>query len=134
MSESATHEYQSDCHSWCVVFVSLPSSWDWIPPRPDRINDAALVELRQHIPHHSKERQRIINQFKSTMPSSKIHAIHRIQNATLYRNYERSRLELTQRGVKFNEVKDLFHGTRLVHPREIYGSNVGFDVSKCKSY
>lgn len=76
----------------------------------------------------SSEWNRVEQKFKSTMPSSQIVTISRIQNSWLWDKYcsHKRRLNLKNDG-KVNEM-ELFHGTRSIDPKLIYEGEDGFDM------
>ena len=75
----------------------------------------------------AEEYERVINQFKLTLPDVEVLKIERIQNKILWRRYH-NRCQLMK---NFNTacLRDelLFHGTRQNKPELIYGGDEGFD-------
>jgi hypothetical protein len=90
-----------------------------------------LVQLHDGIPPHADELKSIIDCFKSSMPRATVHAVYRIQNAELYRKYERRKKELQQSHTELTEYAHVYHGTKANPPSLIYESDIGFDPSKC---
>lgn len=75
-----------------------------------------------------EEYERVINQFKLTLPDVQVLKIERVQNKILWKRYH-NRCQLMR---KFNTayLQDelLFHGTRQNKPEQIYGGGEGFNM------
>ena len=64
----------------------------------------------------------------STMPDATIVSIQKVQNGWLWQKYKsKKKLLKCKNGGVVNEKK-LIHGTRTTDPKEIYGTDKGFDV------
>ena len=76
----------------------------------------------------AEEYERVINQFKLTLPDVEVLKIERIQNKILWRRYH-NRCQLMR---NFNTacLRDelLFHGTQSNRPELIYGGAEGFNM------
>ena len=74
-----------------------------------------------------EEYERVINQFKLTLPDVEVLKIERVQNKILWKRYH-NRCQL-MRNFNTAYLRDelLFHGTRQNKPELIYGGDEGFD-------
>ena len=74
-----------------------------------------------------EEYERVINQFKLTLPDVEVLKIERVQNKILWKRYH-NRCQL-MRSFNTAYLRDelLFHGTRQNKPELIYGGDEGFD-------
>ncbi len=76
----------------------------------------------------SEEWQRVHSKFSSTMKSSLVQSITRIQNKWIWEKYVVQKKRLNRKnGGRVNE-KELFHGTRGNDPKMIYEGEDGFDM------
>ena len=103
-----------DAPSQCV----FPSHWD------HQTEDVVLCRVAEGSP----EWAHVDKLMKESLTNVKIQTIERIQNKHLWQKYDffRKKMEERTQGSGVNE-KELFHGTRSNHPREIYESDKGFD-------
>ena len=92
--------------------------------RPDNWEGRDLLVL---IDPHSREYREIEGLFRSTMPSSCIKKIERVQNVFLWRRFRDCRRRMEEHLPSAGEKK-LFHGTRQTNPKDIYGGDAGFDL------
>ena len=83
-------------------------------------------ELKQ-VQRGTKEWNGIESRVKLTIPHVQIVRLERIQNKLLWKKYSQEREIIEANSGAVNE-KELFHGTRGTDPREIYDSDVGFDM------
>ena len=83
------------------------------------------------VPSGSGEWTTVAAQFNLTMSTSTIVSIERIQNRYVWRKYAQHRAMLHEKNKGIVNEKKLFHGTRANEPKEIYGSDEGFDMRFC---
>jgi hypothetical protein len=76
----------------------------------------------------AEEYERVINQFKLTLPDVEVLKIERVQNIILWKRYH-NRCQL-MRNFNTAYLRDelLFHGTRHNKPEQIYGGSEGFNM------
>ena len=98
--------------------VELPPEWE---PQTQNLQ---LWRVAQGSP----EWNRVVGNFQSTLPSTKVIEVTRIQNKWLWEKYvqHKQRLSLKNNG-NINEM-ELFHGTRDNDPKLIYEGEDGFDM------
>ena len=80
------------------------------------------------VPSGTGEWNTVASQFNLTMSNSTILSIERIQNKLLWRKYAQEKGILHEKTKGVVNEKNLFHGTRNNPPKEIYGSEEGFDM------
>ncbi len=80
------------------------------------------------VPSGTGEWNTVTGQFNLTMRNSSIVFIERIQNKYIWRKYAQHRGMLYEKNKGTVNEKKLFHGTRNNPPKEIYGSEEGFDM------
>ena len=80
------------------------------------------------IPLGSPEWSRVEQKFKTTLPSTRIAQISRIQNRWLWEKYILHKRRLSVKNSGSVNEKELFHGTRGNDPKVIYESEDGFDM------
>jgi hypothetical protein len=76
----------------------------------------------------SQEWNRVVGNFRSTLPSKTIIQVARIQNKWLWERYAQHKQRLTYKNSGRVNEKELFHGTRGNDPRLIYEGEDGFDM------
>ncbi len=79
----------------------------------------------------SGEWHTVAAQFNLTMSASTIVSIERLQNKYVWQKYAQHRSMLHEKNKGMVNEKKLFHGTRANEPKEIYGSDEGFDMRFC---
>jgi O-acetyl-ADP-ribose deacetylase (regulator of RNase III) len=107
--------------------VNSASSEEEVAIPPEWQAQSKVTELFS-VAQGSSEWQRVTGKFNSTMGSSVVHSITRIQNTWIWKKYafQKKRVE-TKNGGRVNEM-ELFHGTRQNDPRVIYEGEDGFDM------
>ena len=98
--------------------VEFPPEWE-----PQEVN-LKLVS----VPTISPEWQAVSSRFQSTMPSTTIRSIERIQNQWLWKKYAQHKKMIEEKNGGAGNEMELFHGTRDNMPKEIYNSEEGFDM------
>ena len=68
------------------------------------------------------------DKFISSLPNATIASIQRVQNHWLWRKYVSKMELLNYKNGGVVKEKKLFHGTRTTDPKEIYGTEKGFDM------
>ncbi|KAN0031400.1 hypothetical protein ACTFIV_005264 [Dictyostelium citrinum] len=116
-----------DKFSYWIEDNTYPKKWDI---NNQRDNQVFLVTIEKG----SSEYITVSERFNETMSSSsEIVKLERIQNKTLWRNFDESRKKLNEKykvsNLDFLE-STLFHGTRSNDPKLIFSSDVGFDIGK----
>ena len=106
--------------------VPVPAEWDMQ-------NNVVVV---QPVSTGSKEHDRVLTHIHQTLPEAQLFQVERIQNLWLWEKYyhccDRMRLKCAESA----QEKDLFHGTSITPPVEVYQSEHGFDfrlahMSRC---
>ncbi|KAM9989033.1 hypothetical protein ACTFIY_005083 [Dictyostelium cf. discoideum] len=118
----------SETFSYWIEDNTYPKKWDIIYKQRD--NQVFLIKIDKG----SSEYIMVSKRFNETMSNSfEIIKIERIQNKSLWRNFDESRNRLNEKyqvsNLDFLE-STLFHGTRTNDPKLIFSSKVGFDISK----
>ncbi|CAF2647112.1 unnamed protein product [Rotaria sp. Silwood2] len=102
--------------------IRIPKKWG------DQTEGCKLVEIVRNDPDFA----RIENRMKETMTSMKIVKIERVQNVRMWRHYAFRHLELKKELSNMPNLQiemELFHGTRMTMPSEIYHGEYGFDMT-----
>ncbi|EEU04115.1 poly polymerase, catalytic region domain-containing protein [Dictyostelium discoideum AX4] len=118
----------SETFSYWIEDNIYPKKWDIIYKQ--RENQVFLIKINKG----SSEYIIVSERFNETMSNSfEIIKIERIQNKSLWRNFDESRKRLNEKyqvsNLDFLE-STLFHGTRANDPKLIFSSKVGFDIGK----
>ena len=98
--------------------IEFPPEWE---PQEENLK---LVS----VPTSSDEWQAVSSRFQSTMLSTPITSIQRIQNKWLWKKYAQHKKMIEEKNGGASNEKDLFHGTRSNMPKEIYDYEEGFDM------
>ena len=111
-----------------IIQHQLESEMENEEEYPQEWDDQAKTTQVFLIQQGSPEWNRVDQLFKTTMPTSTVIQISRIQNKWLWERYafQRKRLGIKNAG-NVNE-RELFHGTRSNDPRVIYENEDGFDM------
>ena len=111
------------------IYENQSSGVDNTPPEWEPQSDTTQLFS---VPRWSSEWMKVEKEFNKTMSSYPIQEIQRIQNTYLWEKWveERNRMEKFKGCV--NE-KELFHGTQQNDPKQIYDSEIGFDMRFCSS-
>ncbi|KAM9954598.1 hypothetical protein ACTFIW_003198 [Dictyostelium discoideum] len=118
----------SETFSYWIEDNIYPNKWDIIYKQ--RENQVFLIKINKG----SSEYIIVSERFNETMSNSfEIIKIERVQNKSLWRNFDESRKRLNEKyqvsNLDFLE-STLFHGTRTNDPKLIFSSKVGFDIGK----
>ena len=76
----------------------------------------------------AEEYERVINQFKLTLPDVVVLKIERIQNIILWKRYHNRCRSMRNFNTAYLQDELLFHGTRQNKPELIYGGAEGFNM------
>lgn len=104
---------------WYCCSVALPEEWE------HQDTDLKLCLLDDSI--NNEEFTRIADLFFQTLPDVEIRTIERIQNRILWKKYSSKSKGMNEDNTPCRE-RTLFHGTRQVDPKEIYGGDSSFDI------
>ena len=104
------------------ILLGYPENWDVMGP-----NEEWRLFLLDPLTE-AEECERVINQFKLTLPDVEVLKIERVQNVILWKRYY-NRCQL-MRNFNTAYLRDelLFHGTRQNKPELIYGGGEGFNM------
>ena len=75
-----------------------------------------------------EEYERVINQFKLTLPDVEVLKIKRVQNKILWKRYHNRCQLMRDFNTAYLRDELLFHGTRQNKPEQIYRGDEGFDM------
>ena len=98
--------------------VELPPEWE---PQTQNLQ---LWRVAQGSP----EWNRVVGNFQSTLPSTRVIEVTRIQNKWLWERYVQHKQRLSFKNNGSVNEKELFHGTRGNDPKLIYEGEDGFDM------
>ena len=104
------------------AYTDYPDNWDDMGPE-EEVKLSLLDPLTE-----DEEYERVINQFKLTLPDVEVLKIERVQNKILWKRYY-NRCQL-MRNFNTAYLRDelLFHGTRQNKPELIYRGGEGFNM------
>ncbi|CAF1460501.1 unnamed protein product [Rotaria sordida] len=106
--------------------LNIPKEWG------EQEEQCKLVELSKNDPDFI----RIEKRMKETMSNMKADKIERVQNLKIWNHYAFRRRTLQRELSNKPDLQiemELFHGTRMTPPSEIYNGEFGFDMTFCTS-
>ncbi len=106
------------CRARILAQVSVPE--EWVP------SQAHMVEVVQVNPLQD-EFQGVLAYLRETLPAVTLVKLERIQNLWLWERYMHCKEKMLLKSAAAATEIQLFHGTRLRKPEEIYRSEYGFD-------
>ena len=101
-----------------VHSFARPIEWE---PQSDSIE---LKDVSQGLSEWNK----ILHRMQETIPNVNLVSIKRIQNEFLWEKYCQHKERMGRKGAERINEMELFHGTRLNPPEDIYMSEEGFDM------
>lgn len=100
-----------------LFHVPVPTEWDV----------QTEVVVVQPVCCESKECKDVLSLIHQTLPAAQLIQLDRIQNLWLWEKYNHCRDRMFLKNPESAVEKDLFHGTSVVPPDQVYLSEHGFD-------
>ena len=96
-------------------------------PVPAEWNVQKDVVVVQPVSTESKEYERVLSLIHQSLPEAQLFQVERIQNLWLWERYYHCCDRMHLKCAASAQEKDLFHGTSITPPVEVYQSEHGFD-------